>query len=672
MDETPLFSALKNGDLAAARALIEQGADVQAADSEGKTPLHYAAFLGVRDIVELLIHHGADVNSRDRDGLTPLHWVFHIDIQWDRLADHLATAKVLIQAGADMKAQTNNNQTAWEYIGYLEFVQLVDGVPVDAEMWHYVANRWDNRKRFEDALAAYQRARELTPRDSPHLNLSYYISPANILIVLNRYEEALALIEQPQALMSKPPLIILERKAHVLQRLGRDTEALATYQQSTDLLPEDAQAWLEQGRILNELGRHDEALDALQKASDLGTSELYDGWYVPHSVVKYLMEQEQYEDALRFIDRALEREPERLNGWALKWQILRKLDRGDDANKVEHWVADHEPADAGHWYLKGEALDEFGQHEEAMVAFERACALGNELPYNWLLPSTINHLCTRKRYTEALPLFERAIEHDPTDVEIRMWYGRILAELGRYDETLKVYQQVAERELDYARVWHDQGHTLRQLGRHEEAVAAYQKAVELEPHYISAWNNLGMSFNDLKRYEEALTAFRRANILNPNEAWYVYNMAWALDKLSRSEEALPLLDRVLEMNTTHVQSWRLKGRILQQLGRYDGSAAAYQQALALDPTHAYAWNRYGLALSHLKRYDEALTAFQRATQLDANEAHYWDNVAYGHQMLKQYKEALRFVGRALQCKSDYAPALKRKAWLITKLGQESQ
>ena len=58
--------------------------------------------------------------------------------------------------------------------------------------------------------------------------------------------DVLSLIEQAEALTSKPPLILLERKGFILRQLGRKTEALAAYQQNTDLLPEDAQAWLEQ------------------------------------------------------------------------------------------------------------------------------------------------------------------------------------------------------------------------------------------------------------------------------------------------------------------------------------------------------------------------------------------------------------------------------------------
>nr|DBA20136.1 TPA: hypothetical protein GDO54_015861 [Pyxicephalus adspersus] len=42
-------------------------------DSEKRTPLHAAAFLGDAEIIELLILSGARVNAKDNMWLTPLH-----------------------------------------------------------------------------------------------------------------------------------------------------------------------------------------------------------------------------------------------------------------------------------------------------------------------------------------------------------------------------------------------------------------------------------------------------------------------------------------------------------------------------------------------------------------------------------------------------------------------
>jgi ankyrin repeat protein len=39
----------------------------------GMTPMHYAAMSGNKDVVELLLANKADVNAKDREGLTPLH-----------------------------------------------------------------------------------------------------------------------------------------------------------------------------------------------------------------------------------------------------------------------------------------------------------------------------------------------------------------------------------------------------------------------------------------------------------------------------------------------------------------------------------------------------------------------------------------------------------------------
>jgi ankyrin repeat protein len=101
---TPLMHAVltENADPILVRLLVQHGADVNTADFDQKwTPLHFAARDHKEEIVRILLEAGANVDAIDSFGNTPL---------WRAVmtaSSNLAAIRALIKHGAD--PYKNNN-----------------------------------------------------------------------------------------------------------------------------------------------------------------------------------------------------------------------------------------------------------------------------------------------------------------------------------------------------------------------------------------------------------------------------------------------------------------------------------------------------------------------------------------------------------------------------------
>lgn len=106
--DSPLIMAAYKGYTAIVKRLLDAGADVSVVDPGMKaTALHAASYAGHADAARLLIQHRIDIDRQGPyNGYTALH-----DAIWQNNVD---VARVLIDAGADLTLRSNEGETPLE------------------------------------------------------------------------------------------------------------------------------------------------------------------------------------------------------------------------------------------------------------------------------------------------------------------------------------------------------------------------------------------------------------------------------------------------------------------------------------------------------------------------------------------------------------------------------
>ena len=105
---TPLVQACTNGSAALVAGLVNAGADANTPVATGETPLMTCARSGAVAAVRLLLARGADVNAREPHQ-------HQNALMWAAAERHADVVRTLIEAGADLTAQTTLGFTALHF-----------------------------------------------------------------------------------------------------------------------------------------------------------------------------------------------------------------------------------------------------------------------------------------------------------------------------------------------------------------------------------------------------------------------------------------------------------------------------------------------------------------------------------------------------------------------------
>lgn len=103
---TPLLVAARQNEVNVTKSLLSAGANTEAMDNDGMGPLHWAAFSNAAGTARVLLDVGANIDIRTGLGNTPLHFAVRNNA--------IATVALLLDEGASIRVRNNDGKTPFQ------------------------------------------------------------------------------------------------------------------------------------------------------------------------------------------------------------------------------------------------------------------------------------------------------------------------------------------------------------------------------------------------------------------------------------------------------------------------------------------------------------------------------------------------------------------------------
>ncbi|MBI2947084.1 MAG: tetratricopeptide repeat protein [Verrucomicrobia bacterium] len=143
--------------------------------------------------------------------------------------------------------------------------------------------------------------------------------------------------------------------------------------------------------------------------------------------------------------------------------------------------------------------------------------------------------------------YRRAIEENPNDATIHLWYGINLGERGRFDEALAEIRRAQELDPLSPVINVNIGDMYHFQGQYEEAIAQYRKTLELDPHFAYGRLQLGSACVEKGSFDEAIREMQRARAVVGNSPFGLSYLGRAYALSGRRNEASQVLDQLEEL-----------------------------------------------------------------------------------------------------------------------------
>lgn len=465
---------------------------------------------------------------------------------------------------------------AWSVLGTAQQVQGKDALdalqtttlltPYDAEAHCNLANAWQARGDYAQAVQAYRQALQFNPAFAEaHSNLG-----------------------------------------GALQALGALDEAEQAYLQAIALRPDYGMAHFNLGNTRKARGDLDGAVSAYQAAlaSMPGDAEVFS------NLGNALQGLDRNEEAAHSYRRALELDPGLVMAHSNLGAALLNLDQCEQAEASYRAALSLAPRDAALWNGLGNSLQSQQQPDAAADAYRQALTVQPAYPQAHSNLGGV--LVSLGEFDAAIACYRQALQLQPDSADAHTQLGLGLQAIGELDEALAMHQRAVQLAPDRLMAFTCLGHCLKQMRRFEEAQVAYRQALAFSPDVANLHNDLAIAVQDAGDYHEAIRIYHHALTLEPQSSLIHCNLSVALEDSGQPEQALVYLRLARDIAPDSSRVHFMMGNSLRTLKRFDEALASYARSLQIQEEFIGSHLNTCATYSEMGRTDDAVRTCRAA------------------------------------------------------------
>jgi tetratricopeptide (TPR) repeat protein len=362
-----------------------------------------------------------------------------------------------------------------------QYKSIADADPQDAQAYMRIADIYRRQGKFEQAMAALDKAETLV-QDS--IEIPYHRSI--LLEAQGRWEEAATLL---QGLLTKTERaagsyatgeknnrgVFLERLGNVYREMGKSQLAVDTFRKMTELGDESASRGYQQ---IVETYRDAKQWPEATAAAKEGTLKLPEDRGLKQMYAAQLADSGHPDDAIAQLQAMLKGSQEDRETYVALAQVNSRLRRWKEA-------------------------------EEAIKQADKLSKTQEEKDFVAFIAGSIYE--RQKKYDQAEEMFRRVLANSPDNAVALNYLGYMLADRGtRLEEALRMIHQAVQLDPQNGAYLDSLGWAYFRLGKYEQAEESLRKAVERVPNDATIHDHLGDLYHKTGRLKLAVAHWERA------------------------------------------------------------------------------------------------------------------------------------------------------------------